>query len=111
MRWRWKVVLASRWREKGHINVLEGYAALLSLTGRLRNKRAIGSRCVHLADSAVAIGVLTKKRSTSFLLNRVARKTACMELAGSINVVYAFCRSARNHADAPSRLKCRKRLK
>ena len=102
---------ASRWHHKAHINVLEGCAALMSLKWRLRNKRVIGTRCVHLADSAVAITVLTKKRGTSFLLNRVARKTACLELAGSINVVYAFCRSARNPADAPSRMKCRKRLK
>ena len=83
----------------------------MSLQWRLRNKRAIGTRCVHLADPVVAIRVLTKKRSTSFLLNRVARKIACLELAGSINVVYAFCRSARNLADAPSRMKCRKRFK
>ena len=66
-------------------------------------KRNLGSRYLHLLDSSVAQGVLTKHRSTSFQLQRVVRRQCAVELIAQIKPIYAFVRSSMNPADWPSR--------
>ena len=64
--WRWKVAFAMRWQlDKEHINILELRAALATLRWRTRQRRFQGKRVIHLLDSAVVIGVLTKRRSSN----------------------------------------------
>eukprot|EP00973_Karenia_brevis_P032957 4549414-Karenia_brevis.AAC.1 len=62
--WEWQVAIAYRWKHVEHINVLEGRAAHLMMLWRCRHSRIIGSKFVHLLNSQVNIGVLTKKRSS-----------------------------------------------
>ena len=54
-------------------------------------------------DSAVSIAVLSKKRSSSRILNRVVKRFATLKLAWSVAATFAFVRSERNPADGPSR--------
>jgi hypothetical protein len=58
---------------------------------------------VHLSDSFVSIGVLTKRRSASLRLAPIVRRVNALELASGIHIYHAFCRSSNNPADAPSR--------
>lgn len=108
--WAWKTVVASRWRGSGHINPLESRAALSMLRWRLRKVSRMREKFVHLLDSQVSMGVLTKKRSSSHVMNVVA-KFACLELAGFTHVVFTFTRSEVNPADGSSRWKVIKKLK
>ena len=102
--WRWKVAFAMRWQlDKEHINILELRAALATLRWRTRQRRFQGMRVIHLIDSAVVIGVLTKRRSSNALLRHLVARANAIELASGTHVMYAFTRSTHNPADKPSR--------
>ena len=102
--WIWKSQLSFRWRRRAdHINEKEARAAFTEVKRRARLRRNLGSRYLHLLDSSVAQGVLTKHRSTSFQLQRVVRRQCAVELIAQIKPIYAFVRSSMNPADWPSR--------
>ena len=82
---------------------LELRAALSEVKLRSRSVKLHGQRYLHLVDSNVALGILTKKRSSSYLLQRVIAKLNTLELASGVFPIYAFIRSAHNPADYASR--------
>ncbi|CAK0869098.1 unnamed protein product [Prorocentrum cordatum] len=103
--WKWKVARQLVWQDQAkHINALECEAALMALRWRARSVSR--QMCVfpHLLDSMVNIGVLAKRRSSSQQLNKVVRAFSILELALGSRAVFAFTSSAKNPADAPSRL-------
>ena len=73
-RYVWYAVLAARYQRDEHIHLLELKANLLHLRWRLRTSKKLGSRFLHLLDSQVCLGVLTKGRSSSWRLNRVLNR-------------------------------------
>ena len=70
---------------------------------RARTVRRLHTKSLHLLDSAVSLGVISKRRSSSVRLHRVIRRLNAVELASLSQTVYAFVRSELNPADAPSR--------
>ena len=96
MSWAWQ-------REGSHINVLESVAVLVELKRRARAVTNFHSTYLHLVDSQVAIGVFTKKRSSSRMLQRVLRKANALCLAANLVPVFVYVRSELNPADRPSR--------
>ena len=96
MSWAWK-------RSDAHINELESLAVLMELRRRSRSTRNFDCTYLHLVDSQVAIGVCTKKRSSSRLLQRVLRRANALCLASGLHPVYVYVRSELNPADRPSR--------
>ena len=105
--WRWRTVLALAWKIRGkeHINALEVRSTLAALRWRARQARLHSRRSIHLSDSFVAIGVLTKRRSSSFRLAPIIRRINSLELASDIHLYHAFTRLSNNPADDPSRLR------
>ena len=103
LQWIWRTIVASQWQRGAHINELECRAAYLALRWRARRVSNHGHRCLHLLDSAVTIGILSKRRSSAHVLNRVTRKFNVVEIASGIRMSFAFVRSERNPADRPSR--------
>ena len=103
--WAWRTVLQFNWKEVAHINELEMRAYFSAFRWRLRTSGNLDTRFLHLLDSQVSISVLTKHRSGSVRLNRVARKVDALELASGSSGCFGFCRSHTNPADAPSRIK------
>jgi hypothetical protein len=102
--WRWRVTLSFSWKVKGqHINELESRAALSEMKRRTRHTKSLYQCYLHLVDSQVCLGVLSKKRSSSYQLQRVIRRMDAIELSAMLCPIYAFCRSSHNPADAPSR--------
>ena len=101
--WHWKVAISTPWREHSHVNVLEVLAGLLDLIRRTRKKSELGHRYLVLLDSYVALGVLSKRRSSSYKLQRVLRRFAAIELAAGTCPFFCYVRSAFNPADRPSR--------
>jgi hypothetical protein len=102
--WRWKTVITFSWRQQAHINELEMRAYLSAFKWRLRTAEGVQQRFLHLLDSQVSISVLTKHRSSSIRLNRVARKINALELASGSAGCFGFVRSNKQPADAPSRI-------
>ena len=103
--WNWRTILSFGWRlhHGEHINALELRSTLSALRWRARQRRHQRCRAVHLSDSFVSIGVLTKRRSASLRLAPIVRRVNALELASGIHIYHAFCRSSNNPADAPSR--------
>jgi hypothetical protein len=101
-RWHWAVVLAYA-RKGAHINQLELGAILAAQRWRTRTNQGIGIRRVHLTDSQVCQAVVTKGRSSSYLLMNELRRLNSLVMASSSWLVYGYVRSADNPADAPSR--------
>ena len=75
----------------------------MDLQRRTRTRASIGGRYLVLLDSYVALGVLSKKRSSSRRLHKVLRRFDALELAGGMKPYFAYVRSAKNPADRPSR--------
>ena len=110
--WKWRVDFSFGWKASEHINALECRAALASLRWRCRQRRLFGHRVVHLLDSSVVIGCLTRRRSTSYRLAPLVKRTNALELATGIISTYGFTRSSHNPADKPSRhIRVRKKTK
>jgi hypothetical protein len=102
--WKWRLAFKWKWATSGcHINILEASAALTCLKWRLRRSGGIRKKFIHILDSQVSQAVLTKRRSTSKLLNRVVRRVSALELASSSHTFYGFARSDWHPADAGSR--------
>ena len=106
--WSWRDQFAFSFIDAdAHINEKELRAAFMEIRRRARSRRNIRSRYLHLLDSAVSLGVLTKHRSTSHKPLRVLRKVSSVELAASLRPIFSFVRSALNPADSVSRRRLR----
>jgi hypothetical protein len=100
---RWSTIVSSKWRWPSHINLLEVEAALLGIRWTLSHPDSLGRRVVIYSDSRVAVGALTKGRSSSFPLLRLLRRVAAHVLSSGIQVYYRWLPSGDNPADGPSR--------
>ena len=83
--------------------MLELEAAVLHVMRRMRDSKAIGCRFVHLTGSQVVAGVVAKGRSSSRKLNVVVRRLGGLLLGCHGGMVVAWCKTAENPADGPSR--------
>ena len=92
-----------KWSRAEHINVLEARAYCGALRWRGRNRKRHRTRFIHLLDSCVTIGVMSKGRSSSRRMTRPLRKAAATILAAELQPKLGFVRSHRNPADRPSR--------
>ena len=102
--WSWRTTMAWTWQRAGaHINELEALAIVAELKARTRNSRSFNTVYIHLVDSQVALGIFTKKRTSSNTLQRVIRRANCICLSANILPVFLYVRSELNPADAPSR--------
>ena len=107
--WTWRTCISTAWRFEGeHINVLEVRAVGLALAWRLRNVKNIGSKFVHLVDSLVTLMCLMKGRTSSLRLNGAVCHCNALMVAGFIQPIFAYVRTALNPADRPSRFASKK---
>ena len=101
--WKWRVFLSYRWHHQDHINVLEVAAAFDALRSMVKKASSHSCRRLFLLDSQVAIGVLTKGRSSSRRLNFILSRFAAVSVAANVFPVFGWVSSAKNPADGPSR--------
>ena len=102
---RWSEVARWAWKETEHNNILEARAALGCLKLLLRSPQYYGHRVLLFSDSQVVIGCFSKGRSSTRVLNYLARRAGAIRLATGIRVYWRYVPTHRNHADAPSRNK------
>lgn len=101
--WVWKTILSYKWKEEQHINVLEVSAFLVELRRRTRGPYSLGFRFINVTDSQVMFHVLTKGRSSSPRLNRLARRITALSLVGQVYAYHVWTISKWNFADHGSR--------
>lgn len=101
--WLWKTVLSYKWKNEQHINVLEVSAFLVELRRRTRGPRSTGFKFINVTDSQVMFHVLTKGRSSSPRLNRLARRISALSLMGRVYAFHLWTISKWNFADHGSR--------
>ena len=103
MRWLWRTVMAYRWSEKQHINILEATAVLVEFRRRVRSADGIGVRFFNVIDSMVIYYAMAKGRSSSKKLNRTLRRVMAVALFSRSTPVNLWTLSKWNYADKPSR--------
>ena len=91
------------WPSDSHINKLELRSCLSALRWRLRSVQGFRVRFFHCVDSQVAMGAITKGRSSSRDLQMVVDKFNATVLATRVRPVLAYFHTKNNPADAPSR--------
>ena len=62
----------------------------LTTQWRLRSRRQVGTRWLHLMDSQVALSVLVKGRRSYWKLNRVLSQANALTLAASLFLFYLW---------------------
>lgn len=104
--WTWGVMGSYAWRTKPSlINRGELLALVNAVKWRLRTRRGLRRRFLHLIDSQVVLSVVVLGRSSSRRLQGPLKTLGSLLLAtGSIGC-YAFVSTHNNPADRPSRWK------
>ena len=101
-RWNWVVGASFRFSAIQRINQLELYAILQTFRTRVRTPSTMHQRFMHILDSRVAQGVLSKGRSSSIRLNAIMRRIAAFSVAADIYIFPLWTISQWNAADSPS---------
>jgi hypothetical protein len=102
--WEWRAVLSYAWAHPGaHINVLELAAVFDYMRSACKQSDQLFIRQLFVIDSQVGLAVLAKGRSSSVSLNCLLRRIAALRVASGRMHYYAWCKSADNPADGPSR--------
>lgn len=99
----WTTIVASPWHTEEHINVLELRSLSTAVRWALSHPNTIGNKLLVLSDSQVAVGVMSKGRSSSPPLLRRSRAIAAALLASGLQLFVHWIPSASNPADEPSR--------
>lgn len=100
----WTTIVSKRWAHQEHINVLELRVVLLAIHWVLSYPSSVSTRLLCLLDSSVSFFSLWKGRSSSPQLLFVIRKISALLLASGMSLLPGWLPSARNPADAPSRM-------
>lgn len=100
---RWRTIIAAPFRRSEHINELELRSVCTTVRWVLTSPHSIERRLLLLCDSQVAVGALTKGRTSAHSLLRRLRPTAALLLASGIRLSMRWIPSALNPADGPSR--------
>jgi hypothetical protein len=99
----WSTIVSSKWHHQEHINVLELRAISTALRWVLSHPHSSYSRLLFFSDSLVAVGALSKGRSSAYqILRRLRHISACL-LAARLQLSTMWIPSANNPADGPSR--------
>jgi len=100
---RWSTIVAAQWKREEHINHLELRSVNTALRWVISSPHSIRRRVLLLSDSQVAVGALTKGRSSAHGLLCRVRPTCALLLATGIQLRVRWIASALNPADEPSR--------
>eukprot|EP00438_Fugacium_kawagutii_P032554 Skav201090 [mRNA] locus=scaffold2562:77913:81556:+ [translate_table: standard] len=101
--WGWKVLMAYKWKAKGHINQLEAIAVLDLLKKLSRTKEVQNKRLFLMVDNTTVLNILAKGRTSSNQLQPVLRRLTAVLMTCSLRLVLAWVKGEYNPADGPSR--------
>ena len=100
--WTWKIAKGWKWQKPAHINVLELEAVYHAVKWRARSLRVVRKRFLHLVDSLVVLGVVSKGRTSSKRLFPCLHRLNILLLALHAFPVLGWVLTDLNPADEPS---------
>ena len=100
---RWTESARWVWGKEEHNNILEARAGVVSAKLASMVVENWNKRMIIISDSQVTIGVFGKGRSSTLVLNLLARRMAALTMATGMKFYWRYMRTHRNHADGPSR--------
>jgi hypothetical protein len=100
---RWSTIVSKPWQLVEHINVLELRAVISAIRWSLSYPSSIGCRIMMFSDSSVAVGAISKGRSSSPQLLSRLRLLASLLLSSGLRLTILWIPSHLNPADEPSR--------
>ena len=101
---RWKLTWKGYWRRREHINIQE-LRVISMIARRCSLDRKAWKKILVATDSKVALGAVSKGRSSSGPLLRQCRMICSVSLVCQIRLVARYLENERNPADGPSRMK------
>lgn len=101
--WEWKIAKGWKWKKPAHINVLELEAVYHAVKWRARSFRVVQRRFLHLVDSLVVLGVVSKGRTSSKRLFPCLHRLNILLLALHTYPILGWVLTDLNPADEPSR--------
>jgi hypothetical protein len=99
----WSTIISSPWQSDEHINCRELRAAKAAVLWASSLPSALSSKVLLLSDSSVAVAVLSKGRSSSFQILRIAQQLASIALSFNIQLMARWVPSQFNPSDQASR--------
>lgn len=99
----WTTLVSAPWAREEHINQLELLSVSVALRRVLSTPSSIRRRLLVLSDSQVAVGALSKGRSSSHNLLRRIRPLSALLLGSGLQLHLRWIPSDYNPADGPSR--------
>ncbi|CAE8659180.1 unnamed protein product [Polarella glacialis] len=87
----------------GHINSLDLRAYFQALRWRTHSRKRKGTIFFHLLDNQVCLGLCTKGRSSSLVLNSTLRRISALTLAANFYPLLGYVHMSENPSDGPSR--------
>lgn len=100
---RWHETFRTTWARREHNNIGELRVSVLTLKHVARSRRRWDKRVLIMTDSLDGLGVLTKGRSSSWPLLRLARQAAALQLGMGLRPYMRYIETDRSQADGPSR--------
>jgi len=100
---RWTETARWVWSKEEHNNIWEARAGVVSAKIASMDVGNWNKRMIVISDSQVTIGVFGKGRSSTLVLNLLARRMAALTMATGMKFYWRYMRTHRNHADGPSR--------
>ena len=100
---RWTETARWVWKKEEHNNILEARAGVVSARIASSDTRNWNQRMVIISDSQVTIGVFGKGRSSTTVLNMLARRVGALAMGTGMKFYWRYMRTHRNHSDGPSR--------
>ena len=101
--WQWQHLFKVKWLHPSHINFLEMKMILNTLLWKCRDPSKVNRKWLHVEDSMVCLYALTKGRTSSHLLQPLAKKIGAIQFAMGSVLLHAHVGSAENPTDAASR--------
>ena len=101
--WQWKVLLSYKWKQQGHITMLEAVAVLDLLKKLTRTAELSDKKAILMVDNQGVVGILAKGRSSARLLQGPLRRISALQIASHVRLLVVWVKSEWNPGDGPSR--------
>ena len=75
--WQWKVLLSYKWKQQGHITLLESVAVLDLLKKLTRTAEVTNKKVILMVDNQGVVGILAKGRSSARMMQNPLRPDHC----------------------------------
>ncbi|CAE7270082.1 unnamed protein product [Symbiodinium sp. CCMP2592] len=85
--WQWKVLLSYKWKQQGHITLLESVAVLDLMKKLTRTADVTNRKLILMVDNQGVVGILAKGRSSARMMQNPLRRITALQLASNVRLL------------------------